>query len=203
MKTFYRCIIADPPWSFNDKLDFSPDKGAEKHYSTLNVSQIKTLPVKSLADPDGCVLALWVPSTMIREGLEVMETWGFSFRQTYVWSKKTKNGKSSFGMGRLFRQCHEIALIGINTTKVYKHLKSKSERSLCEAVNTKHSKKPYTLHVSLEKMFPAGDKLEMFARRSRPCWDTIGNEVCHGEDIRETLADMNQEQVEFEIEVTR
>jgi N6-adenosine-specific RNA methylase IME4 len=37
-------------------------------------------------------------------------------------------------------------------------------------------------------MFPNTEKLEMFARRIRPGWTCIGNEVCNGEDIRDSLA---------------
>ena len=54
--------------------------------------------------------------------------------------------------------------------------------------NLKHSAKPEHLQDSLEIMFPQGKKLELFARRVRPDWTCLGNEVCNGEDITVSLA---------------
>lgn len=97
------------------------------------------------------------------------------------------NETMSFGMGRLFRQTHEICLIGINSTQIYKQLANKSQRSVCFNENKKHSSKPENLQDYLDLMFPKEDKLEMFARRKRAGWDVIGNEVCGGEDIRDSI----------------
>jgi len=93
----------------------------------------------------------------------------------------------SFGMGRLFRQSHEICLIGINNTKIYTQLENKSQRSVCFEENKGHSIKPDNLQKSLEAMFPNANKLEMFARRQRQGWTTIGHEVSQGEDIFSSL----------------
>jgi N6-adenosine-specific RNA methylase IME4 len=37
-------------------------------------------------------------------------------------------------------------------------------------------------------MFPKARKLELFARRIRPGWTCLGNEVCNGEDITISLS---------------
>jgi N6-adenosine-specific RNA methylase IME4 len=96
----------------------------------------------------------------------------------------------SFGMGRLFRQTHEIALIGVRG-KIYKHLKNKSQRSVHFFPATKHSVKPEALQDMLGKMFPGEDnrKLEMFARRDRTGWICVGLEAPKslGEDITISL----------------
>ena len=100
----------------------------------------------------------------------------------------------SFGMGRLFRQSHEICLIGINSTKVYQELANKSQRSVCFEENKGHSIKPDNLQNSLEFMFPNAKKIEMFARRKRQGWTSIGHDVLNGEDITksiQTLKDSN------------
>lgn len=223
----YQVIVSDPPWSFNDSLKMSDvPRGAAANYSLMRNSDIVGLNVKSVADPNGCVLALWVPGSLLQEGLDTMKAWGFEHKQTYVWVKTKKDvwadiisksirltlaGKDiknkkriskavslimdqmgidsilSFFMGRLFRQTHEICLIGINNKKIYKKLKNKSQRSVSFGENLKHSAKPDHLQKSLEIMFPDTNKLEMFARRHLPGWTCIGNEVCNGEDIRESL----------------
>lgn len=96
----------------------------------------------------------------------------------------------SFGMGRLFRQTHELALIGVRG-KIYNRLKNKSQRSVHFSQNLKHSAKPENLQESIEKMFPDfdGKSVELFARRERPGWICVGNQ-CPGslnEDIRDSI----------------
>lgn len=224
MKKF-RVIVADPPWPFSDKLKMSDVKrGAEANYSVMSILDIQQLPMQRFSSPDGAILALWVPSSLLQEGLDTMKAWGFAHKQTYVWvkTKKTQNvkqiffktareiykdlvnqvpvvqvfenfslnlqGALAFGMGRLFRQTHEICLIGTSNNKIYKKLKNKSQRSVCMAENLRHSAKPDDLQESLELMFPKSKKLELFARRHRPGWTCLGNEICNGEDIRDSLA---------------
>jgi len=95
-------------------------------------------------------------------------------------------GELAFGMGRLFRQTHEICLIGTSGKLIYKQLANKSQRSVSFAENLKHSAKPEHLQDSLEIMFPSANKLELFARRVRPNWECLGNEI-DGLDIRDAL----------------
>jgi N6-adenosine-specific RNA methylase IME4 len=106
--------------------------------------------------------------------------------------KDQLNQMLQFGMGRLFRQTHEIALIGINNNGIYSKLMNRSQRSVSFATNLKHSMKPDSLHQSLEIMFPDTRKLELWARRTRPGWDTIGNqcENTMGQDINKSLTDL-------------
>jgi N6-adenosine-specific RNA methylase IME4 len=230
MSKKFRVIVADPPWKFSDKLKMSDvARGAAANYSVMTISDIKQLPVNDLADSSGAVLALWVPSSLLQEGLDTMKAWSFAHKQTYVWVKTKKSttltreirkgvfelakkvgrkalkldGKPmtfrdfdfimdatmlAFGMGRLFRQTHEICLIGTSNNKIYKSLANKSQRSVCFAENLKHSAKPEHLQDSLDIMFPKGNKLELFARRDRSGWTCLGNEVCNGEDIRISLS---------------
>lgn len=229
MSKTFGVIVADPPWSFKDSLKMSDvARGAAANYRLMTISDIKQLPVKDLISPDGTVLALWVPSSLLQEGLDTMKAWGFKHKQTYVWVKVKKEpfkklikssvllvkagidgaikGKRlkqvvstimkemsvrdvlSFGMGRLFRQAHEICLIGTSSNKIYKNLANKSQRSVSFAQNLKHSAKPEDLQDSLDIMFPNGNRLEMFSRRLRPGWTCLGNEIGDCEDIRDSLA---------------
>lgn len=94
-------------------------------------------------------------------------------------------------MGRLFRQSHELCLIGINNNNIYKKLSNKSQRSVSFGENLKHSAKPEHLQDSLELMFPDKElnKIEIFARRQRPKWFCLGNEspMSYNEDIKISL----------------
>jgi N6-adenosine-specific RNA methylase IME4 len=191
--TKYDVIVSDPPWSFNDRLQKmkSPTKrSAISQYKVMSPGDISRLDVPSITNPEGCVLALWVPSTMLAEGLKVIDAWGYRFKTTYVWVKQTKKGKLAFGMGRLFRASHEIALIA-TVGKVYGDMQDHSQRSVSMAPNDGHSIKPATLQDSLDLMYPGTDKnkLEMFARRNRVGWTCIGDAVT-GKDIKTSIEEL-------------
>jgi N6-adenosine-specific RNA methylase IME4 len=91
-----------------------------------------------------------------------------------------------FGLGRLFRQTHELCLIGVNNTKIYKHLQDRAQRSVCFDENKGHSIKTENLQDRLDIMFPGGKKVELFARRQRRGWTCVGDGVSN-EDIRISL----------------
>jgi N6-adenosine-specific RNA methylase IME4 len=210
----FKCIVADPPYSFSDKLKMSSVKrSADSNYKTLVMSDIKALKVKELAEDDS-FLALWVPSAMLEDGLEILKLWGFKYKQNCIWVKtKTQplagllkaisrgniknyiditkafdlNEVLNFKMGHFFRQTHEICLIGTRG-KMSKDLLNRSQRSVHLYPAMKHSKKPEQLQDMLDIMFK-GNKLELFARRDRPNWTCKGNECFSslGEDIRDSV----------------
>jgi N6-adenosine-specific RNA methylase IME4 len=197
--TTFGVIVADPPWAFNDALVAMKRKvkrSAASQYDVLKLGDIIDLDVASVADPAGSILVLWVPSSMLDTGLSTMKAWGFKFKQTFVWVKTKKNAmhetnmndSTRVGMGRLFRQSHEIALVGTRG-KVYKHLVNKAQRSVAFDLNRKHSAKPEILQDRLELMFPDVPKLELFGRRVRSGWTVVGDEI-DGKDIRDALQDL-------------
>lgn len=192
----FRVICADPPYSFKDKLSMSDvSRGAESNYSILSISDLKKLPIKDISENDA-ILALWCPSSLLKEGLDIMNIWGFEFKQTHIWVKTKQEIKNtdlnsclSFGMGRLFRQTHEVVLLGTKG-KIYNHLKNKSQRSVHFFPATKHSSKPENLQNMLDKMFPEGNRIELFARRKKLNWLCLGNDPnsdSPSEDIRNSL----------------
>lgn len=233
MNQKFSVVCADPPWSFADELKHSEVKrGAAANYPTMSISEIKQLPVKAIADPDGAILCLWVPSALLKSGIEVMEAWGFQLKQSFIWVKvkgeplgslrknylkiitaSIKEGGSkwdniivgikdllsqtlaefsltnllAFNMGRIFRNTHEICLVGTNNNKIYQQLQNHSQRTVCFAPNLKHSAKPEELQNAIDIMFN-GEKIELFARRERKGWQCLGNEVGCKEDIRVSLA---------------
>lgn len=231
----YNLIVADPCWSFSDKLMMSSTKrGAQSHYDVLLDQDIINLDVKSIAADDS-LLILWVPSSKLQIGLDTMKSWGFEQKQTFIWvkTKKTENifkdVKSqllkdirarildkkakilspglldafdlnqvlSFFMGRLFRQTHEIALVGVRG-KIYSHLKNKSQRSVIFCENIKHSSKPEELQDRLDLMFPTASKIELFSRRQRKGWVCLGDEsiLTKNEDIRLSIDKLKRINVE-------
>ena len=118
---------------------------------------------------------------------------GFAQLVKDILSKFSFDNLLAFGMGRLFRQTHELAIIGVRG-KIYNHLENKSQRSVHFHPATKHSVKPEYLQDRLDLMFPKGNRLEMFARRARKGWVCVGLESPQtmGEDIRDTLNRLKQ-----------
>ena len=52
---------------------------------------------------------------------------------------------------------------------------------------SKHSEKPEEAHARIERIYPDLVKCEVFARKRRPGWYTIGNEI-DGRDVRAALS---------------
>ncbi len=186
-------LVADPPWGFEDslkKMKRPVRRSAVSQYRTLTPQQVAALPVQQLVDPAGCVLALWVPGSMLQDGLNVMKAWGFKHKQVFVWVKLKKdfakepdvNKSTRVGMGRLFRQSHEIALIGTAGKSIYPLLKNKGQRSVAFDLNLGHSCKPATLQKRLDVMFPTATKFELFGRRQVAGWSVLGDAI-DGKDI--------------------
>lgn len=193
-------------------------RGAKSQYNTLSFEEIKNLKVCDLAADDAVLALWTPSSllpegleTMKSWGFEFKQTlpWvklnknyhnilyklikNFSIKEDKLlilneFKKMSFDNLLSFGMGRLFRQSHEIVLLGTKG-KIYSKLKNKSQRSVIFDINYRHSQKPESLQDKLQMMFPSSDNkyLELFARRVRPGWTCLGNEVCSGEDIRESI----------------
>lgn len=194
----FSCILGDPPWAFSDGLTMSSVKrGAASNYSTMKTSDICSLKVGELA-AEKALLVLWCPSSLLEDGLEVLNAWGFKLKQTICWVKLNKNFDPETDelddgvqmlMGRYFRNGHELALVGTKG-KIASDINNHSMKSVIMEHNLGHSIKPQSIYKRLELMLPEAKRLELFGRGSvRKTWTTIGNqsEKTKGEDIRTSI----------------
>lgn len=194
-------------------------RGAASVYSTLSIEDLKALPVKDIAEDDSVLLLwcpssliqegldvmkawgfrqtqthIWVKTKKfhLKDLLKSIVKWSKSDNKLVsiddIIRKFVLEDVLAFGLGRLFRQTHELVLIGVRG-KVYSHLVNKSQRSVHFFPATKHSVKPDSLQDMLDKMFPTGNRLEMFARRDKDGWTCVGLEApsTRGEDIRASI----------------
>jgi N6-adenosine-specific RNA methylase IME4 len=166
----YAVIVADPPWPFGDALP-GRRRGAAKNYRLMSVEAIARYPLPPLAED--ATLFLWRVAAMQEEALFVMRAWGFQLKAEIVWAKQTRTGKRWFGMGRTVRAAHEVALIGVRGRPA---TLSHSVRSVFEAPAGRHSEKPDEFFALVEQL-RAGPYVELFARRRRPGWTCIGDEL--------------------------
>ena len=168
----YRCIYADPPWP--ERGAGKIKRGADRHYKLMSVAEIKSLPVASLADTEGCHIYLWVTNNHLPDGLKCLKAWGFEYVTTITWIK------DRMGLGQYFRGKTEHCLFG--TTKKRLPYKISESGKRCQGVTgffeakTIHSKKPEKMREMIETV-SYGPRIELFAREQRKGWDVWGDEV--------------------------
>src|SRR6266516_2858168 len=109
----YGTILADPPWRFSNRTGkMAPEHKRLSRYATMELDEILRLPVAQIAAPKAH-LYLWVPNALIREGLDVMKAWGFTYKSNLVWYKTRKDGgPDGRGVGFYFRNVTELILFG-------------------------------------------------------------------------------------------
>lgn len=168
----YACIVADPPWRFDDKLG---KRGASSKYQTLTAEQIKWHPEYRplVTRPRHAVLFLWRVSAMQAQAIEVAESWGFQVHSELVWEKTTTRGNDHFGMGYIVRGAHETCLI---CTRGKIRPLHRGQRSRFRAPVGRHSEKPERFFEIVERLMP-GPYIELFARRQRPGWVCLGKQA--------------------------
>ena len=176
----YNIVYADPPWSFSSKeLQKYNNKrftSMDKHYPTQSKKWIKELNVKDITYKDSCIF-LWVTDSHLKEGIEVIESWGFKYITiAFIWEKVTKNGITCANLGSWTMKNYEICLFGTKG-KMLQHKKCNNIYQKVVAERTKHSKKPQEVRDNIVKIFPDLPRIELFARQKTDGWDVWGNEV--------------------------
>ena len=84
----YYVIYADPPWHYKLYSKKGEGRSAENHYHTMEIEDIRSLPVGNIA-ADDCILFLWVTFPCLLEGISVMESWGFTYKTCgFNWVKR-------------------------------------------------------------------------------------------------------------------
>jgi N6-adenosine-specific RNA methylase IME4 len=142
----------------------------------MTMEDIRNLPVSSLAG-DPCHLYLWIPNALLKEGLEVMESWGFEYKTNIVWHKVRKDGgPDGRGVGFYFRNTTEMILFGIRGRNARTLPPGRKQVNVIRTQKREHSRKPDEQYAIIESC-SSGPFLELFARGSRPGWDTWGNQA--------------------------
>ena len=167
----YKTIYIDPPWE--EKGGGKIKRGADRHYPLMKFEDIKKLPIRALADDDGCHLYLWVTNNFLVKGFELLKEWGFEYITIITWYKDRQ------GLGQYYRGISEHCLFA--STK--KRLPYKMENGKrCQGVTcfyepkTVHSRKPKTMREMIERV-SYEPRIGLFAREIVPNWDCWGNEV--------------------------
>ena len=170
-------ILADPPWQFENRTGkVAPEHKRLTRYETLNLEEIKALPV-AIAAADPCNLYLWCPNALLPEGLAVMQAWGFKYKSNIVWHKIRKDGGSDGrGVGFYFRNVTELLLFGTRGKNARTLAPGRSQVNYICSRKREHSRKPDEQYPLIEACSRA-PYLELFARGARPKWAIWGNQA--------------------------
>lgn len=173
----FRTILADPPWRFQNRTGkMAPEHLRLMRYATMDFEEINALPVAEVC-ADRSHLYLWVPNALLAEGMEVMRSWGFTYKTNLVWYKTRKDGgPDGRGVGFYFRNVTEMVLFGIKGKDNRTLAPGRRQVNLFTERKREHSRKPEALYDVIEDCSP-GPYLELFARHPRPAWHQWGNEL--------------------------
>ena len=83
----YSSIYADPPWQYQQK---GVEGAAERIYPTMALEELCKLPVAQLAEK-AAVLFLWTTFPMLPNALQLIQAWGFRYKNTaFLWLKVSR-----------------------------------------------------------------------------------------------------------------
>jgi len=165
----FRVIYADPPWQYGDPMGITGYKvSAEMHYPTMSIMELCDLPVPEISD-ENSVLFIWVTSPLLEDVFGVITAWGFKYKTSFVWDKV----KHNFGHYNSVR--HELLLVCTRGSCL------PDIPELIDSVQTiertEHSKKPDEFRNIIDKLYPNGKRIELFAREKvNENWEVWGNE---------------------------
>ena len=173
----FATILADPPWRFQNRTGkMAPEHRRLSRYETMTLEDIKALPVEGLA-ADTAHLYMWTPNALLPEALEVMATWGFSYKSNLIWHKVRKDGGSDGrGVGFYFRNVTEMILFGVRGKNARTLDPGRTQVNLLATRKREHSRKPDEQYDLVEACSP-GLYLELFARGTRSGWEQWGNQA--------------------------
>jgi N6-adenosine-specific RNA methylase IME4 len=152
-------IVSDCPW----RSDFgaTSNRATERHYPTMTLDELKAYPIPSARN---ALLFMWTTGPMLKQSLELMDSWNFEYRTSGVWVKPVK------GTGKYLAGQSEPFLLG-RRGKFPAPTIFPLPSSVIFAPRRRHSEKPEFLQDEIERVYPGYRYVELFARRKRDGWE--------------------------------
>jgi len=172
----YQVIYVDPPWNmgkFGLGKDMRTPNGYKigqsipTPYETMTIEEIKSLPIKSIAD-DICHLWIWTTNKTLHDTFHIIEKWGFKYLNIITYNKPS-------GVGAWFVNTTQHLLFAYKGK--LKMGKGRYTKTTQMFQPKKHSAKPIETYSLIENISSYDKKIELFARTRREGWDAWGNEV--------------------------
>jgi N6-adenosine-specific RNA methylase IME4 len=178
----YKIILADPPWpeEFHKKSTkyWHGVSCSGDYYPLMSGDCIKHLPIQNIVDPVGCVLFLWSTYRHIPLALDVINSWGFTYKTIgFIWIKITKHRPFKFVMNPGFYTKGNTEPCLIATCGRVPIPTAGDVSQVIMTQRGEHSEKPIRVMTDINRLYPSLSKMELFARRKMKGWDSWGNEV--------------------------
>lgn len=193
----FRAIAIDPPVPFETwgkRPSGIDSRAAAAFYDLMTWDDLAALGplLQAVAEPDSAVF-LWVCAPLLVETLTMAQAWGWSYKtKAFTWVKLRGPATFHVGMGYWTRANTED--VWLLTRGDPQRISRDVAQIVADGVSDdaalaplgRHSQKPETVQDRIERLV-GGPYLEVFARRRRPGWTCVGNEL-DGLDVREALA---------------
>ena len=195
----YAVVIADPPWTYSDKMSGmkSTGGGASTKYRCNPTDEIMAFPfVRGLRFADSAHLWLWTTNAFMVEAYRVARFWGLDPKTILTWVK----GRLAVVDGRAVLVQHICQGRSLRNSTEHVLFASRGKPSVADRTiptafvypgrwkGRKHSEKPPgVVHDLAGRLRPAGRRIELYARTRRDGWDAIGDELTEPEMTNDLL----------------
>jgi N6-adenosine-specific RNA methylase IME4 len=163
----YKAIIIDPPWPMEKILRDKMPNQSTFEYPTMEIDEIRALPVRQMTEESGCHVYLWTTQKYLPTAFNILEDWGVEYQCLLTWVKDI--GFTPFS----FMYTTEHCLFGRYGTlpllKLGKRLEIQSKRR-------EHSRKPDEFYDLGREVSPE-PRLDWFSREPHNGFDQYGNEI--------------------------
>ena len=157
-------IVMDPPWAYGTGYDAAGRRCANP-YPEMTQNELKAIEIPA---SENSVLFLWTTHKFIWDAKELLDTWGFEYRNMIVWDKKV------MGMGNLFRMRCEFCRVGIKGKPLFRDAHNLED--IISEQRREHSRKPEAFYEMVNSLC-VGRKLDYFSRTKRDGWEVFGNDT--------------------------
>lgn len=161
----YRVLYVDPPWDYRNPIARGYG-AAQNHYAVMSLGALCSMPLPRIAD--NAALFVWVTAPFLQKALDVVEAWKFRYVEHFVWDKVKHN------FGHYMSVRHELLYICTRGSCLPTW---KPNDSVFSIERTEHSRKPEFFRELIDRMYPEGPRVELFARGPLPsAWSGWGSE---------------------------
>jgi len=177
LRAKYNIIYTDPPWpqEKGNARKARPNQGKELDYPTMTLQEIKQVHKQFFAmTAEKHNVFMWTIDKYLHDTEQMMAECGYKLHARFVWDKEN-------GIAPAFtvRFSHEYLLWFYLPKKMLMPIKEYRGKytTVIREPSTTHSTKPQAVYEMLEKLFPEGTRIELFARKRRVGWDCWWEEV--------------------------
>ena len=186
----HHVLLADPPWSYKDKLKM-PDgvqRSSDSQYETMSVDQIALFHLPQDELEYDSLLFLWTTNPFVLDGsgARVCKAWGYTPKQLITWVKGREVERQviyRMGLGHYTRGVTEHIILAvrgeatwlIEDKGVLNYFETDGGMAFVGAPGA-HSSKPDESYQLIERLCK-GPYLELFARKRRAGWTQYGDQL--------------------------